>query len=40
MKVVSDAEPISPDLSGPASAIVVALGGAAIVAACLLLLGV
>lgn len=39
MKVVGDAEPISPDLSGPASAILVALGGAAIVAAGLLLLG-
>jgi hypothetical protein len=39
MKASSDAEPLSPDLSGPASAILVALAGAAIVAAGLLLLG-
>ena len=39
MKPFSDADPLSPDLSGPASAILVALAGAAIVAAGLLLLG-
>ncbi len=39
MKAFSDADPLSPDLSGPASAILVALVGAAIVAAGLLLLG-
>lgn len=39
MKAFSDADPLSPDLSGPASAILVALAGAAIVAAGLLLLG-
>jgi len=39
MKASSNAEPLSPDLSGPASAIFVALAGAAIVAAGLLLLG-
>ena len=40
MRVLSDVEPISTNLSGPASAILVALVGAAIVAAGLLLLGV
>lgn len=39
MKALSDTDPLSPDLSGPASAILVALAGAAIVAAGLLLLG-
>ena len=40
MKISSDAGPHSLDLSGPASAILVALFGAAIVAVGLLLLGV
>ncbi len=39
MKAFIDADPLSPDLSGPASAILVVLSAAAIVAARLLLLG-